>query len=201
MHSPQSQEDAATAAPSTSIFTRVERAVGLLTAGVAGTLVIVETLLLFAGVMARYVLHEPLVWSDELASILFLWLAMLGAVIAYQKSEHMRMSALVNRARPARKAFFEAFSLVTGVVFLALVLNPAIEYAIDEMMVVTPALEIPNIWRASALPIGVGLMLVLGVMRLFRQGSVRDVLGALVLVGAVTLALWMATPLLTAMGN
>ena len=35
---------------------------------------------LFAGVIARYVFHRPLIWSDELASILFLWLAMLGAV-------------------------------------------------------------------------------------------------------------------------
>ena len=86
MHSPQSQEDAASAAPSTSVFTRVERAIGVITASVAGTLVVVETLLLFAGVLARYVFHKPLVWSDELASILFLWLAMLGAVIAYQKS-------------------------------------------------------------------------------------------------------------------
>ena len=201
MHSPQSKEDAVPAASSTSIFTRIERAIGFVTAGVAGTLVVVETLLLFAGVLARYVYRKPLVWSDELASILFLWLAMLGAVIAYQKSEHMRMSALVNRAQPARRAFFEAFALVTGVVFLALVFGPAIEYAIDEIMVVTPALEIPNVWRASALPIGIGLMLVLGVIRLFRQGSARNVLGALVLVGAVTLALWIATPLIMAMGN
>ena len=81
MHSPQSKEDAVPAASSTSIFTRIERAIGFVTAGVAGTLVVVETLLLFAGVLARYVYRKPLVWSDELASILFLWLAMLGAVI------------------------------------------------------------------------------------------------------------------------
>ena len=40
---------------------------------------LVETLILFVGVIARYVLHRPLVWSGELASTLFLWLAMLGA--------------------------------------------------------------------------------------------------------------------------
>ena len=42
--------------------------------------------------------HAPLVWSDELASILFLWLAMLGAVVAFRRGEHMRMTALVARA-------------------------------------------------------------------------------------------------------
>ena len=48
----------------------------------AALLVVVEIVVLFAGVMARYVFHAPLVWTDELASILFLWLAMLGSVIA-----------------------------------------------------------------------------------------------------------------------
>ena len=43
---------------------------------------LVEIGVLFSGVVARYVFHSPLVWSDELASILFLWLSMLGAVVA-----------------------------------------------------------------------------------------------------------------------
>src|SRR5579883_1795520 len=33
----------------------------------AATLVVVETVVLLAGVISRYVLHEPLFWSDELA--------------------------------------------------------------------------------------------------------------------------------------
>ncbi|MFB9123135.1 TRAP transporter small permease [Paraburkholderia dipogonis] len=49
--------------------------------------------MLLAGVTSRYILHAPLVWSDELASMLFLWLAMLGAVIALRRGEHMRMTA------------------------------------------------------------------------------------------------------------
>ena len=52
-------------------------------------------MILFSGVVARYVFNAPLVWSDELASILFLWLAMLGAVIAFRRDEHMRMTACV----------------------------------------------------------------------------------------------------------
>ena len=61
----------------------------------AAFLLVAEIVILFAGVVARYVLRSPLVWSDELASILFLWLAMLGAVVAFRRGEHMRMTALV----------------------------------------------------------------------------------------------------------
>jgi len=76
----------------------VEVSVGLLTA--------LEVLILLAGVISRYVFRNPLVWSDELASILFLWLAMLGAVVAFRRGEHMRMSTLVARAPPRWRTFF-----------------------------------------------------------------------------------------------
>ncbi len=127
---------------------------------VAALLTAVEVVILFAGVVSRYVFHRPFTWSDELASILFLWLAMLGAVVAFRRSEHMRMSMLVTMAQGRLRAFFEAFAVALAVAFLALVLWPAIEYAHDEIFIVTPALEIPNIWRAAALPVGCALMLV-----------------------------------------
>ena len=92
-------------------------------------LVAVETAILFGGVVSRYVFHRPFTWSDELASILFLWLAMLGAVVAYRRVEHMRMSALVNNAGPRRRALADALALAAGLAFLALILHPALEYA------------------------------------------------------------------------
>ena len=76
---------------------RLDAVLGLLVEVPAALLVLADIGVLFWGVVARFVLHRPLVWSDELASILFLWLAMLGSVIALQRSEHMRMTAVVGR--------------------------------------------------------------------------------------------------------
>jgi hypothetical protein len=45
-------------------------------------LVLAEIIVLFSGVIS------PLVWTDELASLLFLWLSMLGAVVALRRGEH-----------------------------------------------------------------------------------------------------------------
>ena len=69
----------------------------------AAILVVAEVAVLLSGIVARYVFHAPLIWSDELASILFLWLAMLGAVVALRRGEHMRMTAIVGMARPQRR--------------------------------------------------------------------------------------------------
>src|SRR4051794_41815726 len=93
---------------------RAESALGNAVETIVAVLTGVEVIILFAGVVSRYVFHSPLTWSDELASILFLWLAMLGAVVAYRRVEHMRMSALVNRAGPRRRAFADALALAAG---------------------------------------------------------------------------------------
>src|SRR5690606_12835685 len=87
-------------------------------------LVIAEVVILFSGIFARYVLNTPLIWSDELASLLFLWLAMLGAAVAFRRGEHMRMTAFVNRASPSTQAFLHVFAISVSLVFVLLVLEP-----------------------------------------------------------------------------
>ncbi|MDU6672885.1 MAG: TRAP transporter small permease subunit, partial [Bradyrhizobium sp.] len=87
-----------------SITRALERGLGAIVSAAAALLVVAEIGVLFAGVCARYVFHRPLIWSDELAGILFLWLAMLGAAVAFQRGEHMRMTALVARASPGLRA-------------------------------------------------------------------------------------------------
>jgi len=180
---------------------RLEFGIGRVVEWVAGWLVVVEMSILFAGVISRYVFKKPFTWTDELASILFLWLAMLGAVLAYRRSEHMRMAALVNSARPSVQAVLEALALAAGLAFLGLVMWPSLEYAIDEIMIVTPALEIPNVWRAAALPVGVGLMLVLGLTRIARTHTLRDVIVAFAIVVVIGGALWLGKPVLNSIGN
>ena len=79
----------------------------------AAILVVLEIVVLLAGVVSRYVFTAPLTWSDELASVLFLWLAMLGAVIALRRGEHMRLSTLVNRLAPPRRSAMTAPSIAS----------------------------------------------------------------------------------------
>src|SRR3569833_692516 len=129
-----------------SLLTSVERALGLLVEIPAAILVVAEIVILFAGVVARYGLHRPLIWSDELASILFLWLAMLGAAVAFRRSEHMRMTAIVASARPAVRAYLDLVATCATMAFLALIVWPSWDYAYEESFITTPALQISNMW-------------------------------------------------------
>ncbi len=179
----------------------VESSLGMLVEIPAAILVVAEIVILFAGVVSRYVLHSPLIWSDELASILFLWLAMLGAAVAFRRSEHMRMTAVVASARPAMRAYLDVVATCAAFAFLLLVAWPAYEYAYEESFITTPALQIPNIWRAAALPAGIGLMALFAFLRLARVSDIKLVLAAVLSVGAVIALFWLAQPWLRTLGN
>jgi tripartite ATP-independent transporter DctM subunit len=167
----------------------------------AALLVVAEVLVLLSGVISRYVFHKPLVWSDELASILFLWLSMLGAVVALRRGEHMRMTALVSRAGPQMRAFLDVLAITASLAFLVMIVYPAFDYAHEESVVITPAMEISNAWRASALPTGVTLMLLMTVLRLTRVATLKTAVSAILLCALLTGAFWLAGPVLMKLGK
>ena len=179
----------------------LDRALGMLIAAPAALLVLAEVVILLAGVTSRYLLHTPLVWSDELASILFLWLAMLGSALAFQRGEHMRMTAVVGRLGPRARAMLDLVASAAAIAFLAFVVHPAWEFAQDEAFVTTPAMGLANSWRAAALPVGFGLMLAVGLLQVLRTGALKDALLALGTVALVVGGLVQASPLLTPLGN
>jgi tripartite ATP-independent transporter DctM subunit len=184
-----------------SLVGSVERVLGTMVEIPAALLVVAEIVILFAGVVSRYVLHAPLIWSDELASILFLWLAMLGAVVAFRRSEHMRMTALVASAGPSLRAYLEVVSTCAALAFLILIIHPGYDYAYEESFITTPALQISNTWRAAALPVGTCLMALFALLRLVRYGDWRLVAVAALSVVLVIGVFWLAQPLLRPLGN
>jgi tripartite ATP-independent transporter DctM subunit len=184
-----------------SLAAWLEASLAMLVEIPAALLVTAEIVILFASVVARYGLHRPLIWSDELASILFLWLAMLGAAVAFRRAEHMRMTAVVANAGPVMRAYLDLVATCAALAFLLLIAWPACEYAYEESFITTPALQISNVWRAAAVPTGIGLMALFALLRLARAGNIRVVLSAVLSVGLLIGIFWLAQPWLRPLGN
>jgi len=168
-----------------SLLTRLESILGVLVEIPAALLVTAEIVILFVGVVARYGFRSPLIWSDELASILFLWLAMLGAVIAFRRAEHMRMTAMVAQASPRARVLLDLIGTCAALAFLVLIAWPAYQYAYEESFITTPALQIANSFRAAALPVGIGLMATFALLRLARVRHLRTLLLAVASVAVI----------------
>ena len=178
-----------------------DRVLAVITEVPAALLVLVEILVLFSGVVSRYVFHKPITWSDELASMLFLWLAMFGAVIALRRSGHMRMTALVDLASPSTRALLDLVGVVAAGAFLLLIGHASYEFASEEVIMMTASMGISNAWRAAALPVGIALMAVAAALKLAEVSDWRRVVAAVGLVSVSIVVLYAMRPLFAGLGN
>ena len=172
-----------------------------LTEGSAALLVVIEVTLLFCNVFSRYVLNQPIVWGDELASLLFLWLAMLGSVVAMRRGEHMRLTSFIGRLPLEKRAFVDTLGAVIVITFIGLLFTPAWEYVSDEWIITTAALEIPNAFRVSAIAVGLSLMLMTCVARLLTSARLIDFSVSVAMLASLAGLLWVAEGPLLLMGN
>jgi tripartite ATP-independent transporter DctM subunit len=184
-----------------SLIASIDHVLGLMVEIPAALLVMAEIVILFAGVVARYGLRQPLIWSDELASILFLWLAMLGAAVAFRRSEHMRMTAVVASAGPRLRTYLDVVATCAALAFLLMIAWPAYQYAYEESFITTPALQIQNIWRAAALPVGTCLMALFALLRLARVSDFKLLAAAVISVAVLIGLFWLAQPWFRPLGN
>ncbi|MBR0828524.1 TRAP transporter large permease subunit [Bradyrhizobium manausense] len=188
------------AAPVSGLAAPFDRALALLTEPLAAIVVVAEILVLLTGVIARFVFNHPLTWSDELASIMFLWLAMLGAAIAQRRGQHMRMTALVGMFSGWLRGLLEATGAAAPALFLLLVLHPAYNFAEDQTFVHTPALGLNDVVRAAALPVGFVLMLAASLVRCADRGW-RDLVLAIAVIAALAGLLYALGPWMRGIGN
>lgn len=166
----------------------------------AACLVVVIVCVLLLGVTSRYVFSLPVIWIDEVASISFLWLAMLGSAIAIDRNEHLRLSLFVGMMPPRLAAFVETFALLVVATFLAAMLWPAIDYAIEESFVTSAALNIPNSWRTSAIAVGIGAMALLALRYAVKTSRWQDLLLSTAIIAVAAGAFWLLTPVFKGLG-
>ena len=87
------------------IFDRLEEYIG-------GTLFVGIFIILVLQVIFRQVLKSPLVWSEELSRLIFVWVAMLGISIGIRKQSHIYIDFLYNRFSPAVQKLVFTFSQI-----------------------------------------------------------------------------------------
>ena len=84
----------------------------------------IMTVVVFLQVVFRYVLTQPLHWSEEVARYLFVWLSILGATLGLQKRGHFGLDVFY-RMLPdrARRVMRRVIHFLMGVVILVILVQ------------------------------------------------------------------------------
>ena len=119
----------------------------------------VIAVLIVAAVVFRYVVRDPLTWSQEFIVGLFTWLIFIGAAAAIRSRMHIRIDALGGVfARPGW-SFMNMVSVVVGTLIVAALLWAGLVNAMDIAGVQTPMLDIAQVWFDGSLPVALALLL------------------------------------------
>lgn len=139
---------------------KLARLIGNVPEVIGGLTLLGITLILFAGVVWRYFLVDPLTWSDEISRGLFMWLAFVGAAVGVKRRLHSSVTVLTARMPPfwQRAATLLAL-LATGVMGAVLLYTGASE-TIANFKQVLPVTGISRGWLYLAVPVSGALILV-----------------------------------------
>lgn len=73
-----------------------------------------------AQVFWRWVLNRPIVWSEELIQLTYVWICYLGWAIAERKDSHIRITAVMTKLPRGAQKWLQAFCHVLCIVFSVL---------------------------------------------------------------------------------
>jgi len=123
----------------------------------------------FLQVVFRYVLQQPLYWSEELPRYLLIWMSFLAAALAQKNEAHINITLAVT---PLPMAVQRGIRLLANLVILGflgvLVYSGSLVTRITAAHRST-ALQIPMAVVYAALPVGAALMMLYLVLQIARD--------------------------------
>src|SRR3954462_8624627 len=84
------------------------------------------TAVTFAQVVTRYLLGDSLIWSEEAARYLFVWVSMIGAALAIREGGHFGLDLLIRRVPALQPVLGPMVAAVTSI-FLVILLKTGID--------------------------------------------------------------------------
>lgn len=138
---------------------RLLRALRQAEAAAAILILCVLVAVVFIGTVGRYS-GNPVLWSDEAAQALFVWLSLLAGDLTLQRQGHFRIDFLANLLGPVtRRALDVTIYLLVGLLLALLIYYGAAFVKISHMRPL-PMLRLPSSFATAALPVGFTLMLI-----------------------------------------
>lgn len=114
--------------------------------------------LMFANAGARYLLGSPIIWAEEAATSLVIWVAVLGMFIALQRGELLTVRILVRKLPRRTETRWQVVLNVVGALLFGYLAWLGADYVMTFGADRTTFLQVPKGVFTSAIPIGGGII-------------------------------------------
>lgn len=147
------------------------------TAAVVGAVVTIVLMLIVGySVFWRYVLGEPITWTDELSGYLVVALVMLGVAEALRRGDHINVDLITSRLPPRARRWAMGGGMVASIAVGVVLLISAIEtvsFSYSMNLLSEGYLEMPMWIPKSALILGSAMLILAATTALLRLAAGR----------------------------
>lgn len=145
---------------------------------------------MLVGVFFRYVLNDSLVWSDEIAMLLFAWATFLAVTTAYLHDKHISISVFVSAMPEPNRRLLAIIAEGLAGAFLICLLVSSIEALEFFGHGRSDALQLPRAYFFLPIPIGAALMLLHWTRRNLPGAALPELAAKLVVMFGVFLLIY-----------
>lgn len=142
--------------------------------GIAIFVISILSVVVFLQVFFRYVLNDPLAWSEELARFLSIWLVYVSAAIVLRDDAHMSMDYFVKLLSPRLQVAVDILGKLIISAFLFVGIKESFKIIGITMSQLSPSLDIPMGLIYLALPTSFSLMVLDFITRIILKKRKGD---------------------------
>ncbi len=113
----------------------------------------VMTLSTLIGILFRYVMTNPLPWTEELARYSMIWMGLLAVSMGVKRETHLGLSLLVKQLPRPVRIFLKGISRILTGIFLYILMVFGTKMAMSGMHQTMPALQVPMVLVLAAVPL------------------------------------------------
>jgi TRAP-type C4-dicarboxylate transport system permease small subunit len=129
---------------------------------------VVLVIAVFLQVVFRFILNQPLAWTEEMARYCLIWITFLGAAFAMSSRAHIGMEFFVNLfSLPVRKILY-VIATIASLVFFLLMVVEGYDLAARSMSQLSPVLRIPMGAIYAVIPLS-GFILIVNMTSQFTK--------------------------------
>ncbi len=115
-----------------------------------GMIMTVSTLV---GILFRYVMTNPLPWTEELARYTMIWMGLMAISLGVKRESHLGLNIVVKVLAPKLQFFLKILCRVLTGYFLYILLVFGTKMALGGMTQTMPALQLPMAFVLAAVPL------------------------------------------------
>ena len=144
--------------------------------------------IMFLNVVTRYIFDYQFIWGQEISMITLTMIAFVGGAVAYARNRHMAVEVVTQRFPEGWQRFLAAV-VDWLILFLAVMIGwLSLPLVHSRLEMLSPIIGMPEAWFMMPLPIGMALMAIIALQKLWARpwGSV---VGAGITIGVLLAAL------------